>query len=122
MEVEYSSEVKGVMGVFGPPKQRHFDHVTKEEIELRSVNAILEPIIREHQDSFIICKLDCEGSEFEIIDSLASNEILNKIDVYLIEWHYRDPLIIQNAFLKNDFKVIQTSFSNNISGIIYAFK
>ena len=52
-------------------------------------------------------KIDCEGEEYEIIDSL-SNSYLDKINKMCIEYHFVDtkPELLQNMINK-----LQTSYS-----------
>ena len=65
--------------------------VAKEEvtIELREAAPVLRPIIesaRARGLTFLL-KLDCEGSEFPIFESLERANLLEKIDIILMEWH-----------------------------------
>ena len=63
----------------------------KEEvtIELREAAPILGPIIKNARERGLgfLLKLDCEGSEFPIFESLEKADLLEKIDVILMEWH-----------------------------------
>ncbi len=58
-------------------------------LRLRDAGAELAPIIARARSRArqIIVKMDCEGSEFAIFDSLRRVDLLRRIDVFLVEWH-----------------------------------
>lgn len=58
-------------------------------IHLREAASILGPIIRNAKamGRRFMLKLDCEGSEFPIIENLHRNKLLKEIDILLLEWH-----------------------------------
>jgi FkbM family methyltransferase len=58
-------------------------------IHLREASSILGPIIRNAKamGHRFMLKLDCEGSEFPIIENLHSTKLLKEVDILLLEWH-----------------------------------
>ena len=58
-------------------------------IHLREASSILGPIIRNAKamGRRFMLKLDCEGSEFPIIENLHSTKLLKEVDILLLEWH-----------------------------------
>ena len=62
---------------------------TDVTIQLREASSALGPIIRraKARGCRFLLKLDCEGSEFPIIENLHSAGLLKEIDVLLLEWH-----------------------------------
>ena len=58
-------------------------------IELRDAASVLGPIIESAKARGLafLLKLDCEGSEFPIFESLEKANLLQEIDVILMEWH-----------------------------------
>jgi hypothetical protein len=71
---------------------------------------------------FVVCKMDCEGAEYEIIDSLYNAQQLSLADVYFIEWHYKSPEHIVSNLINTNYNVINTTFKALNSGMIYAIK
>lgn len=60
----------------------------QDRLEIKDASALLEPIIRTHLGKQkILLKLDCEGSEYDIVESLDKSGLLAKIDVLIGEWH-----------------------------------
>ncbi|MCA3360414.1 MAG: FkbM family methyltransferase [Roseomonas sp.] len=61
----------------------------KVSIELRDAAPVLGPVIESAKARGLafLLKLDCEGSEFPIFESLEKADLLGKIDVVLMEWH-----------------------------------
>jgi len=58
-------------------------------IRLEDAGRTLAPIIDRALSSGleIVAKIDCEGSEFAVFDSLDSAGLLEKMSAYLVEWH-----------------------------------
>ena len=82
-------------------------------IELREASSILRKIITQAkaQGQRFLLKLDCEGSEFPIIENLDNHNLLKDIDVILMEWHkWWDPTKTQRSLieplLKNQFLIL----------------
>jgi hypothetical protein len=73
---------------------------SSESISVESTS--LQKIFEENKiSSCKLLKLDCEGAEYEIIDSLPS-EYLNKIQNIVMEYHSADtkPELVKNLILK----------------------
>ena len=60
-----------------------------DRISIQDASEALEPIIREasRQKQSIVVKMDCEGSEFGIFDSLEKSKLLRKINILMIKCH-----------------------------------
>lgn len=58
-----------------------------EEVELRSIAEVITELNCVTLGTRLVLKLDCEGSEFEIIDALHSNDMLRIFSVILLEYH-----------------------------------
>ena len=103
---------------------------TDVTIQLREASAVLGPIIRKAKAKGcrFMLKLDCEGSEFPIIENLHSTGLLNEIDVLLLEWHkWWDRSKSQRALieplLESGFLVLdRTRDDNPHAGVIMACK
>lgn len=63
------------------------------ELKLRDAAGALGPIIAAARSKGrqIVLKVDCEGSEFAIFDSLDQAGLFGLIDVLLVEWHAMFP-------------------------------
>jgi len=121
--VPYSLTQKGRMGLDGLPKKTDkVMNVSKQEIFLKPVNDQFLSIKEKTKENFIVCKIDCEGAEYEIIDSLSAAKLLDLPDVYFIEWHFKSPQEIITKLVNANFNVIGTTFQNPDYGMIYAVK
>jgi len=97
---------------------------SSESINVESTS--LQKIFEEHKiSSCKILKLDCEGAEYEIIDSLPS-EYLDKIQNMVIEYHLADtkPELVKSLILKikNAGFKIKTRPHHNDMGFLIARK
>lgn len=123
-EVSYSLQQKGRMGFNGLPQQSSVakTDVSVQTIHLQSAAMHFALLKEKTADNFVVCKIDCEGAEYEIIDALDNASVLQIPDVYFIEWHYKSPETMIEKLLKNNFNVIGTTFSTMQSGMLYACK
>ena len=124
LSVSYSLNEKGRMGLNGLPKTSDIapGYVSRQTIVLKSVSDQFLKIRNKISDHFIVCKMDCEGAEYEIIDSLFNTEEISLPDVYFIEWHYKKPANIVSKLVEFKYNVIHTTFKTPNSGMIYAIK
>ena len=60
-----------------------------DKITVREASATLRPIIEdaERNKQLVVIKMDCEGSEFAIMEGLDRANLLSRINVFMIEWH-----------------------------------
>ncbi|MDO6413686.1 FkbM family methyltransferase [Sphingomonas sp. BIUV-7] len=59
------------------------------QLSLRDAGPLLAPLIEDAigRGLEVILKVDCEGSEFAVFESLQRNGLLGKIRAFLVEWH-----------------------------------
>jgi FkbM family methyltransferase len=123
VEYLYEIEWKGSAGI----RNNHVDLSWKQERFKKQIVNIVDIIeIVENAKRYsmpIVVKMDCEGSEFEIIEQLKVNSKLRDIDFYMIEFHDTSPDSLIECF--NYFGFI--TITNNphfidSTGMIYAFK
>lgn len=121
IEVDYSNENKGQVGVMGTGliKSEVYDS-SKETLRIESAVSYFEEIVKNAVDTDLIVKMDCEGAEFEIIPALKEASLLGEIKLLMMEWHSEPESLI--ALLKNEgFKLVRNNQSENI-GMIYAIR
>lgn len=120
MECDYSSDNTagaGLFGILGKKKD-----IVKEKIVVHSVIDEVVKVKKHFPNHKLIMKVDCEGSEFEIIESLSEKKMLGQVDIILLEWHIKQPSVIINTLLKTGFTVLNKNNLNSRQGLLYAFK
>ncbi len=124
INVSYSPKEKGRMGTNGLPKSEGYvaANVSSQLMHLKSADGEFLKIKEQVQDHFVVCKIDTEGAEYEIIDSLYNANLLAIPDVYFIEWHQIKPVDIVAKLRSANYQVIETAISLLHSGMIYAIK
>ena len=62
---------------------------TAVHVSLRDAGAYLGPIMEKARAAGrqVVVKVDCEGSEFAIFQSLAAHDLLPKVTAFMVEWH-----------------------------------
>jgi hypothetical protein len=70
-----------------------------------------------------VAKIDCEGAEYEIIDSLYHSGKLNAIEAIMMEWHRDGPDHLLRVLTNAGFTVLSCSTSDVArQGMIYALR
>lgn len=125
LQLSYSTKQKGRMGLSGVPAESSY--ITEKDVQLQSI--ALEPVneqfaaIQEKvKDNFVICKMDCEGAEYELFEALFESGLISLPDVYLIEWHEKGTKDIVNKLISHNYNVLDTSFHSLTTGMVYAMR
>ncbi len=98
-------------------------NVKKETVIIKDAAKEITAILEENKDKHIIVKCDCEGAEFEIFKRLNEKDIVSRVDVVMMEYHFEKPDVLLNIFTENGFAV-QTKIGSSKSktGYIYAVR
>lgn len=56
-------------------------------IEVKAIDFSDWLTINVSQDDHVVCKMDVEGAEFDVLEHLLKTRKMNLIDVLLVEWH-----------------------------------
>ena len=96
---------------------------SREKVQLKDAAEVLASIIKKEQEEGrkILCKMDCEGSEYDVFDSMDKQGLIDQVDVYLIEWHYRDDDSLVDCLTKYGYTVMK-SYDYGAFGKIIAWK
>lgn len=124
LQLPYSFYQKGRMAVNGKQQKTglHKKEVSMEAVILKSAANEFQKIKTQTNGHLVVCKMDCEGAEYDIMDDLFSHGLLSVVDVYFIEWHYKHPADIVSMLMESNYNVISTTSPNLNSGMIYAIK
>lgn len=88
--VRFCPESPADCGLFPIPECAVQGRATHDEtITLRNATDIVDKVCAAHPDRHLIMKVDCEGSEYEIVDSLITSERIERVAAFIIEWHRR---------------------------------
>ena len=112
-EVSVDTEQTGWRNIFS-----HNESKQMVTIHCRQAKDVVKEIVEENPGKKVILKVDTEGSEFAIFDSLGQTELLNQIDTIVMEYH-NDPEPIISLLKKYHFRY---SMNGNLNiGTICAF-
>ena len=93
----------------------------KVSVQLYNGAEQLLNIVNENDNKTIIIKMDCEGAEFEIFESLFNLKLPKQVKGIMLEWHFSEPSKIQSYLVESNFKLVNTSLGEN-TGLIYGFR
>ena len=114
--VGYSSSNKGQNSIYNSEGK------DVENITIRSAREILKELIEQFPGSNFYIKLDTEGAEYEIFDSLFNgNDLFSRVKGFMIEWHEKGPISLEENLTRTGFKMISSNLGSK-TGIIYAFR
>ena len=124
--LDYFPEYKGSVGRDGLPQYAHPKGVKltrqREAVEIRAVVPVLRQLLHEAGNKKLVCKVDCEGAEYEIMTSLAAEGLLSLVSVFLIEWHLRGPHELKKLLAEAGFTCLSLDEDSDNHGMLYAFK
>lgn len=98
-------------------------NIKKETVVIKDAAEELTRVLEENKDKYIVVKCDCEGAEFEIFKRLNEKNIVSRIDVVMMEYHFEKPDELISILTENSFAV-QTKVGSRKSktGYIYAVR
>jgi FkbM family methyltransferase len=120
----YAPDLRGSVGGFDTTPSE----AVAATMEIDAVDAaeIVSSAVRNHPDAEIVLKLDCEGSEYAVIERLSETGWLSSLAAVLMEWHVATPDHHPNHLQKplNDagLRTIRTGSVQAQVGMIYAFQ
>jgi FkbM family methyltransferase len=87
--VAYDKNCTGDMSVTW---NNNSESVEMENVMVEVVDAaeLFTAIINKHPEDKFVFKVDCEGSEYDILQRLHETSLINKIHVLILEWHNRE--------------------------------
>lgn len=87
---------------------------------IKDATEILTPIL--NTCNRVVMKMDCEGSEYDILNNLHRSNLISKIDVFIIECHNPNKdAALEYIFKKNGYSYILFP-SNKTLSILYGFR
>lgn len=93
------------------------------EVEVVPAGDVVRYCHEAHPASQLFIKMDIEGAELEVIESLEKSDVLGLISCLIIEWHQNLLSPICEILKRNGFSYRFSMFeANNQMGMIYASK
>lgn len=125
INVEYNYELKASIGVEGIPdnmKKNKQESLQKEEILIKSASEVFSHIFNQYPDVDFMAKIDCEGSEYNILQSLEENNLLGRFKIIIMEWHEKGPDKLVEYLTKANFTIFSRRPKSKTIGMIYAVR
>lgn len=122
LEIPYSVNVSDCMSTTHTQPVKW--NVQIEMVTIKDAARTLAPIFEESKSRRIIIKCDCEGAEFEIFERLHKEHMVGRIDVALLEYHFKTPERLVEIFAESGCAVHVRPGSKKepITGYLYAAK
>jgi len=95
-------------------------NVVKERVFIKDAAKEITSILEENKNKHIIVKCDCEGAEFEIFERLNEENIVSRLDVVIMEYHFEKPDRLIDILTENGFAA-QTKLGTHKSGTGYIY-
>jgi FkbM family methyltransferase len=126
-QIPYSYEYKGVAGIHGARNLPFGCHTELKPFELRNVSEVVMSVSEAFPGRKMILKLDCEGSEYGIVESLEEKGILGEFLAVVMEWHSvvatEEPGKLEKELVNCGFNTFMYRDENRPkTGMIYAVR
>ncbi len=125
IQVEYDYTVKGSVGISGIDNQlKPFasKQTATADLILKPFTDVFKGITSDYPDIDIVAKIDCEGSEYEILDSLAATGQLGQMKIIMMEWHKKGPDALVKHLQDFGFIIFSRMPRSKNVGTLYAIK
>jgi FkbM family methyltransferase len=125
-DTEFDPEWKGSAGVNGICERLdnkvHLSGETRrvEHVQLLAADEVLQSIRSDYPGSPLVAKIDCEGSEYEIIRCLHEKRLLRELSALMIEWHDRGPQELEAMLQASGFATFSPGPVSRQLGMVYA--
>ena len=118
----FDRNVKGNTGVRGVMSSSFkSENVVETKVTIKNAAEQINAIIAANPEYKIVVKMDCEGGEYEIFESLSESRVITKIDYLMMEWHDKGSQSLEKVLLDSGFFCFSQRLAIN-SGMIYAIK
>jgi|SRR5579859_272115 len=122
--LEYNYEWKASLGLFGRPNYLDGTAVFETRtVELLDATTVLKSVRSEYPSIPLVAKLDCEGSEYSILEAWAKSNTLSEFAGLIIEWHENNMHTkdeLGTILQRNRFLCKYVDGNNTDFGMLYA--
>jgi len=94
----------------------------KVKVELIAAKELLTTIKEKHPNTPLLLKIDCEGEEYAIFESLKNTGLMQNVTLILVEWHQRGLKPIATFLIDHGFQFHHIPNEALNCGMVYAFK
>ena len=123
VELEFDPRLKGKTSVGGlTGVQFHDQHSSPVRVQLYDVVETFSTFLAANPAIDAVAKIDCEGSEYEIIEALSLSGLLSRFSGLAIEWHVRGFEPLRTRLLGCGFGVVCQTSSFGQLGMLYAIR
>lgn len=118
----FDRNVKGNTGTRGAMSTSfNSERGIETKVQIKNVAEQIRIVVAANPSAKIVLKMDCEGGEYEIFESLSESGMIAKIDYLMMEWHDMGASVLEAVLIKNGFICFSKRLAFN-SGMIYAVK
>lgn len=124
--LDYCPVWKGTMSTLSPPgsPEGAGRSAVREKVVIKDAVEIIDSVAAGIEGCDVIAKIDCEGSEYEILEALKDGNRLSLFRALMIEWHTRGPEDLIRCLEASGFLAFssRSSHSSNAVGMICAVR
>lgn len=123
-QVAYDYENKGQVGIYGTDLVKSVVKTTQQTtINLKKASDVLIGLTKSFSTQVdIILKIDCEGSEYDILQDLADSGFLQQVKIIFMEWHEKGPDSLVGTLQACGFSTFYNQSFTKSVGMIYGVR
>lgn len=92
-----------------------------EQITLKPAGREIQDLLRKYPEDPFVLKIDTEGAEYDILESISATGLPEQIVVIMMEWHHRGPGELEHILLREGFHLVSIR-DHKKTGLIYGFR
>jgi FkbM family methyltransferase len=93
------------------------------QVQVRDILEVLKEIREENPGTDIAMKIDCEGEEYNILETMNDHNGFEKVTFLCIEWHFKGAARIKEILHQNNFIVFDMAKGPAVEyDMIYGFR
>jgi len=119
----FNRQAKGNSGLRGTlsPGYKNNKKAELRTVIIKKASEIIKLILSNNKEYKVVLKMDCEGAEYEIMEDLQENNLLEKIDIIMVEWHDHGALNLEKQLVNNNFTIFSRNLGS-LTGMISALR
>jgi FkbM family methyltransferase len=120
VEVPYNATNSGVSSTQSD-NPRNAQATQTEQLQIKAAHEAIAKVLSENPDMHFMIKMDTEGAEYAIFESLFSQPLDKRITGIMMEWHFKGSEQLEEQLIGQGFRLFSLGLGVK-AGLIYGYR